>query len=177
MTKTTNIIEFRPNRGRIETLLSVSDFRKQVQYFLRAFLEAQEPLQEICSLFERDENIWPDQYEYTLDLLESISEPVQELSRLLGSSTRLPENVISLRYPLMIAMHSMRELVNSLIHDVSQIRSMYRTSPKHMARQRRTIGDNLEALISKSKEAGNQVQVLFDEIDRAYFPKPGLVHR
>lgn len=177
MTKTDNIVEFRPNRGRIETPLSISDFRNRTKYFLGTILEAQEPLQDICSLFKQHETIWPDQCEYIIDLLQSINEPVQEFCSLLDSPARLSDTVVALCYPLAITMHGMCELVNGLIHNVTQIRSMYRTSSKHTTRQRQTIEDDLEALISKNKEARNQVQVLFHEIDQAYFPRPDLAHR
>jgi hypothetical protein len=177
MTKTSNIVEFRTTRGRIETPLSISDFRKQVQYFLSAILEAQGSLQEICSLFKQDENIWPDQREYAIDLLQSMKEPIQEFCYLLNSSTRLPDGVVPLRYPLVITMHSMHELVNSLIHNITQIRSVSHTSSKRTVTQRRTIGECLEELISKTNEAKHRARVLFHEIDQAYFPKPGLVYK
>jgi hypothetical protein len=171
MTKTSNVVEFRPRRRRIEMPLSLYIFRNMVQQYLHAITEMKESLQDIFDLFRDGDDIWPDQCEYAINQLQLVYDPVQEFCQLLNTSTRLPPVVVPLRYPLVITLHNMNELVNSLIRLLTQFCAVCQPPSKHTTMQRQSIECGLEELMQKSEDAKHRTQALFDQIDQAYFPK------
>jgi hypothetical protein len=177
MTEPSNIVEFRSSRKHIEMPLSLGAFHKKVQSYLDAIIEAREPLQDIYDLFRKADNIWPDQCEYAIDLMQIISESVQKFCQLLNTSTRIPDVVVPLRYPLLITLHNMSELVISLIRHVSQFRTVSQTSSKRITMQRQAIESSLEELIQRSEDAKHKAEALFDQVDQAHILKHELANR
>jgi hypothetical protein len=174
MTKMSNIVEFRPGRRHVEIPLSLHVFRNRVQQYLHAITEIKEPLQDIYDLFRHGDDIWSDQCEYAINQLQIVYDPVEEFCQLLNTSTRLPPVVIPLRYPLVITLDNMNEILNSLIRLITRFSTVCQTQSKRTAMQRHVIESSLEKLIQESEDAKYRTQTLFDQVDQAHFPKHEL---
>ncbi len=177
MTETNNIVEFRSSRRRIEMPLPLYTFRKQIQQYLHTITEVKEALQDICDLFRQSDNIWPDQCEYAIDLMQTINDPIRDFCQLLNNPARLPGDVVPLRYPLLITSHNMSELVDSLIHHITQFCVVCQTPSKRTTVEKQMIESNLEELIQRSEDAQDRAQALFDQVDQIHFLKHELANR
>src|SRR5712692_6223195 len=86
--------------------MSLTDFHREIKRYLN-ILEREYPLLlDEYNVLGEDKCIWPDQFRSIADLLQNISEPIQEFCDLLENPAWLPEFVVPHRYLLLMALQN-----------------------------------------------------------------------
>jgi hypothetical protein len=174
MSTETRIIEFRPKDKRTAPPMSVSLFHTRAQQYLTDIMGAHNALGDAYTLFGAGNDIWRDQCEDTITLIQMVRESVSKFCKLIDTRALLPEAVIPLRYPLVVRLHHMNKQVGDLIELVAQFRAVCRISSSQTAKQRQEIEGKLKELIESFDELRQRVCALFNQTDQMHLQKHEL---
>ena len=111
-------------------------------------------------LFNGGEKIWPEQFDQIISALNMMQEPVDNMSNTID---HIPENINSLRYPLVGALHE----VSRCISDLTMLITLFRVDCQHSSNQvnyqRWEIRRKFELLIQSYEDIMQEVPALLDK--------------
>ncbi len=166
MTEEMGKILYGPWTKQIDPPILLEDFRDLAQRYLNDLTIARDSLSYVSKLFRGGRDIWPDQCERALALLRRVSKPVQKVCQLLDTTSRLPEAVIPLRYPLAIALGNVDDQMSELMQLMILFRTTCQPPSVQAVNQREEIYRQLELLMQSYDEA---LQKLYSLLDQVYF--------
>lgn len=144
--------------------ISLNVFYVKARQYLKTLEAEEEALLYSHKVLRRGTDIWPDQCELIITLIRRLSEPVQEFCQLLESSSRLPEAVVPLRYPLLSVLHSMDEQVIVLSSLLNRIRTNKRLSIKQRSRLQEEVRSRFEIFKLGYNDSIEKANTLFDQV-------------
>ena len=144
--------------------MSLDAFRVIAQQHQGVIKEKWRIVQKAYGPFLEEEDIWPDQCNYFIDTMYSMSESVREFYRLLTIGAILPISASSLRYPLIMALHRIDDLISNLTSHIVAFRDGCEASSRQRMVQKQEIQCKFEAIVQSSEDALHNVKVLLDQI-------------
>lgn len=166
MTEEMGKILYGPWPKEIGAPMLLEDFRDQVQQRLNDLSVARDSLSYVSKLFRGGRDIWPDQCERALALINKVSKPIQKAYVLLDTTSRLPEAVIPLRYPLAVALCHLDDQISELMQLITLFSAACQPPSEQSMKQREEIYCQFEPLMQSYDEA---LQKLYSLLDQVYF--------
>ncbi len=142
--------------------LLLGDFLVQLREHLATITAPPQEIRAIAALFSIGQKPVPGHYEAVTSLLTTLDEPIQEFCALLDTTTKLPISVITLRYPLILTLHSINEQIYATSMLMSTVDRTCHISSKQV-RQHQTLRQHLASLAQSYDEAIHHAHLLFDQ--------------
>lgn len=147
-----------------ESRLSLEEFHENVQNYLMRIAEPQFSLKLASMLFNsEDYTILPIQCRKTMQSLEEMNQPVQELSRLLHESSRLPFIFTALSYRLLSIVNLIEDQTNRLLDLINSYRVICISPSQHEKHLRKEIDKSFERLLENTVALSTRVELLNNE--------------
>ena len=164
MTEEMGKILYGPWSKQIDPPMLLEDFRDQAQQHLNDLSVARDSLSYVSKLFRGGRDIWPDQCERALAIIRRISKPVQKACQLLDTTSRLPEAVISLRYPLAVALCHLDDQIGELMELIALFRTTCQPPSVQVMNQREEIYRQFEPLMQSYDDVLQKLYLLLDQV-------------
>lgn len=164
MADETGKILYGPWSTYIDPPILLEDFLKQAQQHLKDLSVARDSLSYVSKLFRGGRDIWPDQCERALALINIVSKSIQKAYALLDTPSRLPEAVIPLRYPLAVALGHLDDQIGELMHHITLFSAACQPPSEQAMNQREEIYRQFEPLMQNYDEALQKLYSLFDQV-------------
>ena len=152
--------------------MSLGTFFEQAQRYFNKIVEVQDSLSYAYKLFgRRDRNIWPDQCERAAAIIESLSEPTQDLCQLLEKTAELPVAVVPFRDPLTVEIHHINEQISELMPRITEFGIICGTPSALRVKEQRDIQVKIESIVNGCSVILQKIYALLDQSrfqDRKY---------
>jgi hypothetical protein len=144
--------------------MSLDDFLLQVRKYLDAMNIVLQVIEDISALF----NVWHEkEHNERKNVIEKLYEillPVQELCRLLETTTYLPISIVSLRYPLLLALCHLEEEIYSASVLINLAGTVSQGASPRGIMQRQSLRQKLLSLLLGSEEVIHLIHALLDQV-------------
>jgi hypothetical protein len=150
--------------------LEAKNPRLSFEEFLKSMSGYQKEMKSICDilsytfkLFSERNDIWPDQCDRVITLLQTMQDTIYNL---LDTTERLPLSVSPLRYPLRKSLHQFNRLMSELTTLVIAYRASCQRPSTQIANQRHEIQLKTSLLSESGEDVLENIHILRDQ---AYF--------
>ncbi len=163
--------ENRPAMLRL-AFVQTDDFHVRAATYLQVLEAEIDSLEGVSTVFEEGNEIWPDQCKRAISVIDDISEPIQQICRLLEDPTCLPDTIIPHRYPLVATLQLVDEQAQELLSLLRKLRHLCRTTSKQVDTLLREIQSSFDLFLRGYKDATVNLRML---PDRAAFQKRKII--
>jgi hypothetical protein len=130
----------------LEEALSLAAFHSETRRHRRDINSAWNLLSDARTLFNQEEDIWPDQCDSVKNSVYALSKPVRNFSALLDNASYLPATAVPFRYSLIMTLHVVEDLIDELMMLITRFRMLCQTPTSETIKRRREIERILDEL-------------------------------
>lgn len=139
------------------------EFLEQLRENLEMITPIPQEIRTMSAIFGIGQKPVPGRYEAVTIMLYGIDEPIQAFCALLGATTtNLPVSIITLRYPLIVTLHNIRDQVSTLLQLISSFDIACQLSSRHV-RQYQLLRQKLTSLAESCDEVIHLSHHLLDQ--------------